>query len=242
MFLSWMLTLAGMAWAGCETDLDCKGDRICEAEACTDPGADAQLAPVAPVAPIPSLADTAATPQATVDLRGAEQRYRLARSRATTSLVLGGLCVGLGVPASAMGLADAYWVAPTAIGGTALVLGAVGGGLAVGGATQARAGAELAGLQPAGKGGLSAGIAAYGLGMAMGAGAVAGGVAQAGPDAGALGMGAVLLTGTSIAILGADNGAHRRRLREAGVAGRPGTSPHLVLLPTPRGVLLVGRF
>ena len=45
MLISYLLVFSNLAYAGCENDMDCKGERVCNAGLCTDPSSSTSIKP-----------------------------------------------------------------------------------------------------------------------------------------------------------------------------------------------------
>lgn len=159
-----LLTVAPPVFAGCETDMDCKGDRVCEQGACVDP------APAAGPATPAFDARSASAPSARglTDLQRLE--LRRARGKATVGYVGAGLTAALGA------VTLATWEetgTAMAFGSAALLAASVTAPVAASGGSQARRVAREAGGYPPGAGLPVVAWIGYGLAVANGLGLIA---------------------------------------------------------------------
>lgn len=191
----WIIAIAP-AYAGCDKDTDCKGDRVCEDGTCVD-GA----------RPAKKKRDDQRLDEA-ASLRGGAMGLEIA------AWSLGGAGLLFGVTGSALGLAQAGIGVSTGVGGVGLVSIVVAGPLAGAAGGRARRGVELLGGPERGNGARITGWILYGAGLATGVGAI--GVGLGGDSAGgAIGMGACALAGTGTFLLAGDASGARRQLSGA---------------------------
>jgi len=249
------LVVPSSAHAGCEKDTDCKGDRICEAGTCRDPSDTPQAPggvgrPIVPAPPaLPTLKESAEQQSGQgVDTHGIERRMQYESRRAGTGLgiTLGGMAFG--IPASIMGIQEVYWPAPTSLGAVGLILASTGGGIAIGASRDARVTLARAGGSSGVSGSRVLGVGLYGIGVGLGAGAIAGGIAQIGEPGGYLGLGAVGCFGLGTAVLFADvkaaHSATTSALELADVERTPKTTLSMspVLSPQLTGLAIKGQW
>lgn len=177
--LSALVLGVSLAQAGCSTDLECKGARVCEQGRCVDPGLGP--APGAEVDPVPRRA------------LDAGQRLAIdhARSRARTGTVLGAVMAvtGLGTLVTNNGDAEAL---PRLFGGTTLALGAIAVPVAASGGAEARRVGQQVGLELGSQAVRSISWVGYGLSMGLGGVMLAYGVSGAYIDNGLIASTTVL--------------------------------------------------
>ncbi len=203
--------LTAVAWAGCDKDTDCKGDRVCESSACVEPDDGAPAPAPAPSRrstkkPTPPRYDAATLRQVSADRAAASRGQAFGYS-------FGGAGALFALTGSGLGLAQAGTGVSVGVGGVGLVSLAIGGPLAAGGGTAARHGIQLLDGDRPGNGMRIAGWSCYGTGMFLGLVAIGVGV-SGDSSGGVVGIGATLTATVGDMLLAADAGSARKALVE----------------------------
>lgn len=231
--MKWLVlsSLCGMmnadAWAGCETDVECKGDRICIEGSCEDPS-------------VPVENPTFADPDAS---RAAMPVIRSARRHAIAGTVLGSLSVVSGIGAAIT--AEDGFEAPLLMGGFSLLSAAVAVPVAAAHGRSLRKITSDAGRRPLGNGMRVASWVLYGVAMAEGAGLIVLGVTEEIPPAL---IGATVITGaTSASLMIADTFVSAKRAEQSqNIASRDRAPlqvmPSVAWQPGGGSIALVGSF
>ncbi len=197
--LTWGTT--GVAWAGCEKDTDCKGDRICEKGLCTDPN------PGSGVTRAPPAIDRKV-------LREASGLRRRARGLAGAGWVFFGVGTLSGVMAIGFGVSDESEGAPIGLGAMATLMYGIGGPFAGSAGGVARQGVRVLGAKPMSIGPRAVAWPLYGVALGLGVAATGLSVAEDDSYVGtALGGVGLSLGIASMLILLSDAAVHIRGIR-----------------------------
>lgn len=203
------------AFAGCESDNECKGDRVCESGRCTDP---------------------VSKPASRSKKKSKEGESYLSASKrlSTTGVVL--TSVGLGVGAIGVGGGFLGWYSPTPelIGGVGLVGIAVGGPISAAAGSKARLGLLVLNPEPElpPGGPRVGGWVLYSTSLLLGGTAIVGGLSAMDTDAAsAIGLGAIVTGSVGNVLFAVDARSAQNLLNEeiewVSVAPAPVTTPFL---------------
>jgi len=166
--LTFSYALMHAAYAGCETDMDCKGDRICNKGACTDPSSTNSQPPV------PSIPKTLGITEA--------QRYELDRAKAKANIGYGGAVATTALGIGSLLLYDDD-IASIMLGSGALLTAGITIPMASEGGANARGLARSAGVKVPSSSLAQTSWVGYSLGMLSGAILVGWGIADEAPPA-----------------------------------------------------------
>jgi hypothetical protein len=191
MLVPLLLSLSAPAYAACEKDTDCKGDRVCTNGECAEPAAPGVPAAV-PVGPKAVSAEARAK---------AEDYVGSARGKEIVGWALG----GSGVAVSVLGLAAGGWDFDNLSGPTELFISMAGFGMmsaalpiTAGGGSRGRDGLRLLGQPRPGSGLRAAGWSTYGGMMFFGFLGLMSGIADVSGDYFLFGYNPELWAGLSI--------------------------------------------
>ncbi|MEE2828686.1 MAG: hypothetical protein VX498_05835 [Myxococcota bacterium] len=226
-------SLASTAFAGCEKDTDCKGDRICTKGECVEPSSD-------------SSASTPLRPRAQDPLAAARAEHaRSTRNGAVTSIVGGAMTFTFGMVSATA--TENYWVS-LGSGSAALLSAAITIPIGGGPAVRARNFLRSNGVSLRPSGFSIAGWVCYGFAIANGSVLVGLGIADAEVGAGPI-ISTTLLGTASAAFIAADALMLRTQLQQSGApVGQRPRHPKVQIAVVPaigpdlKQVALVGIF
>lgn len=201
------LLLGHQAWAGCDKDTDCKGDRICEDGVCVDPSSSAPSTA--------SHAPSARTPEGITaqDIKFANGRVKDIRRRELIGWAAAGQGLLFGTVGSVLGLAQVEWYIAVPPGIVGLGSLAVGAPITSGGGRRGREALRSLGAPVPGPGLQIAGWSCFGTSMLLGLTGIGMGIGQDSAG-GAVGLGAVFTGAASTILFDVDAANTRRRLQE----------------------------